>query len=170
MAAMKEQHKAELKWGRERRNKMAERLRAQNDEIRELKQRLQKRLTRKLIKKWSVVNHLWLNYNFNYSFWFWIVTVKSTLQNPVILAHKCHLTKRYGEKLYSCLGSVCLAALGSKIIMRDFWWGVCPFLYKCAKQTKMKIITDHLINHLSEVVFGWCWLKEQTSSSLWRWF
>ena len=51
MAAMEEQHKAELKWGRERRNKMAERLRAQNDEIRELKQRLQKRLTRKLIKK-----------------------------------------------------------------------------------------------------------------------
>ena len=51
MAAMEEQHKAELKWGRERRNKMAERIRAQNDEIRELKQRLQKRLTKKLIKK-----------------------------------------------------------------------------------------------------------------------
>ena len=51
MAAMEEQYEAKLKWGRERRNKMAARLRAQNDEIRELKQRLQKRLTKKLIKK-----------------------------------------------------------------------------------------------------------------------
>ena len=51
MAAMEEQHKAELKWGRDRRNRMAERLRAQNDEIAHLKQLLQKSLARKMIKK-----------------------------------------------------------------------------------------------------------------------
>ena len=51
MAAMEEKHKAELRQGRERRNKMADRINAQIDEIKQLKQRLQKCLARKVIKK-----------------------------------------------------------------------------------------------------------------------
>ena len=48
---MEEKHKAELRRGREKRNKMADRINAQIDEIKQLKQRLQKCLARKVIKK-----------------------------------------------------------------------------------------------------------------------